>query len=42
METNKSFSARIKRRNHVGFAGVGNYHGIGPYDHVYGNYNNPR
>jgi len=38
MEYNKSLSARIRRRNTQGFKGIGNYHGIGPYPHPYGDY----
>ena len=37
MELNKSLSARIKRRNKQGFAGVGTYFGVGP-NHSYGDY----
>lgn len=41
MEYNKSLSARIKRRNKQGFEGIGNYHGISPYPHPYGDYTDP-
>lgn len=40
MEYNKSLSARISRRNKQGFAGVGNYWGVGP-NHSYGDYTDP-
>lgn len=40
MEQNKSLSARIKRRNKQGFAGVGSYCGVGP-NHSYGDYTDP-
>ena len=41
MEYNKSLSARLKRRNKQGFAGVGTGLGFNPYNKQYGDYTDP-
>ena len=39
--SNKSLSARVRRRNKQGFTGTGNYCGVGP-NHYYGDYKDPK